>query len=183
MTIGWREARAHGRAFVALAGVALVAAGCGGGSSSSGVSSSGGGTETSMSGSSPPTSGVVVGTSNVPEPTHLTGADGQALYLWEGDGNGKSNCSGDCASQWPPLITKTTAIPSRGVTAAGLGTIIRPDGTKQVTYMGHPLYSFAADMSTGAPLGEGIDSFGARWWMVAPSGAAIPNAVQPPTGY
>jgi predicted lipoprotein with Yx(FWY)xxD motif len=183
MMIGWRGGRARGRAFLALTGVALVAAGCGGGRSSPGASSSGGGNEGSMSGSSPPTSGVVVATANAPEPTHLTGADGQALYLWEGDSDGKSNCSGDCASQWPPLITKTIAIPSRGVTAAGLGTITRPDGSKQVTYMGHPLYSFAGDVAAGAPLGEGLDSFGARWWMVAPSGAAIKNANPPPTGY
>jgi predicted lipoprotein with Yx(FWY)xxD motif len=136
-----------------------------------------------MSGSSPPTTGVVIGTAKGAEGAYLTGAEGQALYLWEGDGNGKSNCSGDCASQWPPLITKTMATPSRGVTAAGLGTIIRSDGRKQVTYMGHPLYYFSADMGTGAPLGEGVDSFGARWWLVAPSGAAITSAIPPPAGY
>jgi predicted lipoprotein with Yx(FWY)xxD motif len=181
MMVDRREARAHVRAFGALMGVALVAAACG--SSTSGMSSVPGGPEASRSGSSLSSSGVVIGTAKGPEGAYLTGADGQALYLWERDSNGKSNCSEECATQWPPLITKTTGIPTGGVTAAGLGTIIRSDGSKQVTYMGHPLYYFAADSGAGAPSGEGIDSFGARWWLVAPSGAAITSATPPPSGY
>jgi predicted lipoprotein with Yx(FWY)xxD motif len=181
MKVDRREARAHARAFVALMGAALLAAGCG--SSSADMSSAPGGSEASPSGSSPSSRGVVIGTARGPVGAYLTGADGQALYLWERDSNRESNCSGECATQWPPLITKTTGIPSGGVTAAGLGTIIRSDGSKQVTYMGHPLYYFAADSGVGAPSGEGIDSFGARWWLVAPSGAAITSAIPPPSGY
>jgi predicted lipoprotein with Yx(FWY)xxD motif len=181
MKVYRREARAHARAFVALMGVALLAGACG--SSTSGMSSASRGSEASTGGPSPSSSGVVIGTARGPEGAYLTGADGQALYLWQRDSNGKSNCSKECASQWPPLITKTTGIPSGGVIAAGLGTIIRSDGSKQVTYMGHPLYYFAADSGVGAPSGEGIDSFGARWWLVAPSGAAITSAIPPPSGY
>src|SRR5438045_9088883 len=108
MTVGWRDARVHGCAFAAVMGVALLCAACGGGTSTSGMSSSAGGTEGSMSASSPPTSRVVIGTANSPDGPYLTGAGGQALYLWAGDRNGKSNCSGNCASQWPPMITKQT---------------------------------------------------------------------------
>lgn len=183
MMMSWRETRTHACALVALIGVALLAAGCGSGSSSSSVSSSAGDTPTSMAAASQPASGVVIGTTNSPVGTYLTAADGQALYLWEGDSGGKSNCSGDCASQWPPLITKTTAIPSGHVIAANLGTITRPDGSKQVTYMGHPLYYFAVDSGTGATTGEGVDSFGARWWLVAPSGAPLTSTPPPPAGY
>ena len=57
--------------------------------------------------------------------------------------------------------------------SADLGTITRSDGTKQVTYKGHPLYYYAADTSPGQVTGQGSNSFGAKWWLVAPSGAAI----------
>src|SRR5690348_714666 len=176
MMVGWRDAKAA-CALVALMGTALLAAACGSGSSSSGKS-----TAPSMSESRPPTSGVVIGTTKSPVGTYLTGAGGQALYLWTGDSNGKSNCSGGCATQWPPLITKTTAIPSGGVTAADLATTTRSDGRKQVTYMGHPLYYFAVDAGPGPTLGQGSDSFGAKWWLVAPSGAAI-TSIPPGAGY
>jgi predicted lipoprotein with Yx(FWY)xxD motif len=88
---------------------------------------------------------------------------------------------------WPPLATNGMPIPSAGVNAAGLGTITRSDGTKQVTYMGHPLYYYVVDSGPGTTKGQGSDSFGARWWLVAPSGAAITvngsSSVSPPLGY
>src|SRR5690242_1056760 len=104
MMVTWRNAK-DGCALVALMGMGLLAAACGSGGSNSGKS-----TAPSMSGSSPPTGGVVIGTTNGPVGTYLTDAGGRALYLWTGDSNGKSNCSGDCSTQWPPLITRTTAI-------------------------------------------------------------------------
>jgi len=54
--------------------------------------------------------------------------------------------------------------------AADLGTIMRSDGTKQVTYKGHPLYFFAKDKDDGDSYGQGIKSFGAAWYVLAPSG-------------
>jgi hypothetical protein len=59
------------------------------------------------------------------------------------------------------------------VSAADLGTITRSDGAKQVTYNGHPLYYFAGDPKAGSTTGQGSDSFGAKWWLVSPAGAAI----------
>ena len=50
---------------------------------------------------------------------------------------------------------------------------MRSDGTEQVTYKGHPLYYFVADTSAGSTKGQGSDAFGAKWWLVAPSGTAI----------
>jgi predicted lipoprotein with Yx(FWY)xxD motif len=50
---------------------------------------------------------------------------------------------------------------------------MRADGTEQVTYDGHPLYYFIADGSAGSTTGQGNDGFGAKWWLVAPSGSAI----------
>jgi predicted lipoprotein with Yx(FWY)xxD motif len=68
-----------------------------------------------------------------------------------------------------------------GVTASQLGTTARSGGVKQVTYDGHPLYYFASDTSKGSLTGQGSDSFGAKWWLVAPSGTAITKsaAAQP----
>jgi hypothetical protein len=57
--------------------------------------------------------------------------------------------------------------------AADLGTLARSDGTKQVTYKGHPLYYYAGDPNSGTTTGQGSNQFGAKWWLVAPSGAAI----------
>ncbi len=57
--------------------------------------------------------------------------------------------------------------------ASDLGTITRSDGTKQVTYDGHPLYYFVGDSAAGQTNGQGSDNFGAKWWLVAPSGAEI----------
>jgi predicted lipoprotein with Yx(FWY)xxD motif len=117
--------------------------------------------------------GVAVGTASGSAGTYLTGASGRALYLWVADSNGKSSCSGACAKAWPPLTTKGTPVAGHGVTAGDLGTIMRSDGTEQVTYKGHPLYYFIADTAAGAIKGQGSDSFGAKWWLVAPSGSAI----------
>jgi hypothetical protein len=60
-----------------------------------------------------------------------------------------------------------------GAKASDLGTITRSDGTKQVTYDGHPLYYFVGDSAAGQTNGQGSDNFGAKWWLVAPSGAEI----------
>jgi predicted lipoprotein with Yx(FWY)xxD motif len=107
--------------------------------------------------------------------------------MWLGDDPGKSNCSTDCADAWPPVITDTAPRASGAAQAANLGTITRSDGRKQVTYKGHPLYHFAVDSGPGTTKGQGSDSFGARWWLVAPSGAAITingsSSVSPPIAY
>lgn len=108
--------------------------------------------------------------------TYLTGAGGRALYLWVADGVGRSHCSGACAQAWPPLLTTGAPVAGAGVASGDLGTIARSGSTRQVTYKGHPLYFFVADRRAGATTGQGSDSFGAKWWLVAPSGAAITHA-------
>ena len=130
------------------------------------------GTASSGSASSAST-GVVISTLKGPDGTYLTDASGRALYLWLGDSTDKSNCMGICAMTWPPLITTTRPTASGGVTAADLGTITRSDGRKQATYDGHPLYYLTLDSGPDMTNGQGSDNFGARWWLVAPSGAAI----------
>jgi predicted lipoprotein with Yx(FWY)xxD motif len=106
----------------------------------------------------------------------LTTASGRTVYLWAKDGMNMSDCSGACASAWPPVPATGTLTAAGSAKASDLGTITRSDGTKQVTYDGHPLYYFAGDSGPGQTNGQGSDSFGAKWWLVAPSGTKITAA-------
>ena len=103
----------------------------------------------------------------------LTNSSGRAVYLWDADGMNKSMCSGACAGAWPPVTAKGHVTAADGAKAADLGTITRSDGSKQVTYLGHPLYYFAGDSGSGQTNGQGSDGFGAKWWLVAPAGRKI----------
>jgi predicted lipoprotein with Yx(FWY)xxD motif len=103
----------------------------------------------------------------------LADAEGRTLYLWEADQGDKSACDGPCAQAWPPLTTDGRPAAGEGVKADLLGTSKRGDGTLGVTYAGHPLYYFSGDQAAGDADGKGSDAFGAKWWPVAPDGAAI----------
>jgi predicted lipoprotein with Yx(FWY)xxD motif len=95
----------------------------------------------------------------------------RTLYLFEKDKHGKSACSGDCAKNWPPLLTKGKPKAVSGVKSSLLGTTKRSDGTTQVTYNKHPLYTFVVDKNKpGSTKGEGVDAFGAEWYAVSPEG-------------
>ena len=167
----------------AVIAVALTVAACGSSNTTSSSASSSTAAAAASSTTSAATSAasaspvsakaLAIGLTKGSAGTYLTGASGRALYLWVADSNGMSSCSGACAKAWPPLLTKGTPIAAHGVTAGGLGTITRSDGTKQVTYDGHPLYYFAGDPHAGSTNGQGSDAFGAKWWLVAPSGSAI----------
>jgi predicted lipoprotein with Yx(FWY)xxD motif len=106
----------------------------------------------------------------------LTTSTGQAVYLWAKDGKNMSACSGACASAWPPVKATGTVTVAGSAQASELGTITRSDGTKQVTYDGHPLYTFVGDSGPDQTSGQGNDGFGAKWWLVTPSGAQITGA-------
>ena len=77
--------------------------------------------------------------------TFLVDAKGRALYLWDADHGAKSICSGACAQAWPPLTTTGTPKASGAAKASLLGTTTRADGSREVTYAGHPLYYFEGD--------------------------------------
>jgi predicted lipoprotein with Yx(FWY)xxD motif len=103
----------------------------------------------------------------------LTDSSGRTVYLFAADAMNKSNCSGACASAWPPVPAKGSLTASGGAMTSDLGSITRSDGTKQVTYKGHPLYYFAGDSGAGQTHGQGVDGFGAKWYVLAPSGTQI----------
>jgi predicted lipoprotein with Yx(FWY)xxD motif len=146
----------------------LLAAACGSAASSTTAGSTAAGTPASGSGTA-----TVIESHAGSAGSFLTNASGRAVYLWAADSMNKSTCSGACAGAWPPVTTMGKVTAANGAKAADLGTITRSDGSKQVTYLGHPLYYFAGDSGPGQTNGQGSDSFGAKWWLVAPGGAKI----------
>jgi predicted lipoprotein with Yx(FWY)xxD motif len=100
----------------------------------------------------------------------LVDAEGMTLYLFTQDSEGTSACVDGCAEAWPPLVADGEPTAGDGVDAALLGTIERADGTTQVTYAGHPLYTYAADEAPGDTVGQGV---GDVWYAVDASGEAV----------
>jgi predicted lipoprotein with Yx(FWY)xxD motif len=105
--------------------------------------------------------------------TYLVDSAGRTLYLFEKDKTTKSRCYNACAQFWPPLLTSGKPKASGRAKASLLSTTKRRDGTRQVTYKGHPLYYFAADAKAGDTKGQDVDAFGAEWYILAPSGNKI----------
>ena len=106
----------------------------------------------------------------------LVDARGRTLYAFEKDTRGRSACSAACAAYWPPLISSAKPRAGRGVRASLLGVSKRTDGKRQVTYAGHPLYTFVGDTKAGQTNGEGLNNFGATWDAVAASGRTVERA-------
>jgi predicted lipoprotein with Yx(FWY)xxD motif len=103
----------------------------------------------------------------------LVDTRGRTLYLFEKDRKGKSACNGQCATAWPPLIAGAKPRVAGAAKAALVGTTKRADGRRQVTYNGHPLYTFVKDTKRGQTNGQGVDGFGAKWYVISPAGRAI----------
>lgn len=81
----------------------------------------------------------------------LADAKGMTLYVFDKDEPGKSNCAGECAQNWPPLMAAS------GAMASGDWTVVdRADGGKQWAYKGKPLYLWVKDMKPGDTTGEGV---------------------------
>ncbi|MFI9401279.1 hypothetical protein [Nocardia sp. NPDC052316] len=100
---------------------------------------------------------------------HVTAAD-RALYRFDKDTAKPptSNCSGDCAAKWPPLIAQRgQAVYAAGVDPQLVGFIERADGACQVTIAGWPVYFFAKDTKPGDLLGQGV---GGVWHAVTATG-------------
>jgi predicted lipoprotein with Yx(FWY)xxD motif len=164
---------------VPLAAGLLVAACSSGGSSApqsgSTPSSSPGGSTASASGD------TVITTTSGSVGQYLVSGSGRAVYMWVKDSKDKSVCYGTCAGAWPPVLATGKVVAEGGAKASELGTITRTGGAKQVTYDGWPLYYFVGDTGAGTTKGQGSDGFGAKWWLLAPSGAEITTASTSPS--
>jgi predicted lipoprotein with Yx(FWY)xxD motif len=105
--------------------------------------------------------------------TIVVDSNGRTLYLFGRESGSTSACYGGCTTVWPPVTTNGAARAGSGLNASLLGTTKRNDGTSQVTYNGHPLYYYARDSGPGQTTGEGVNQFGARWFVLSSSGRAL----------
>jgi len=160
-------------ALTALLALPLLAAACGGGSSSAPVAPS-------APAAAAAANGGTVATASSPLGSILVAQNGMTLYMFARDQGGQSACSGACAKFWPPYTGTPKA--GSGLTASLLGSTMRTDGSTQVTYDGHPLYTYSGDPSPGDTNGQGVSTFGALWWVVAPDGKVVKTATQSSSG-
>jgi predicted lipoprotein with Yx(FWY)xxD motif len=103
----------------------------------------------------------------------LVNSKGHTLYLFMKDKNGRSSCNASCAAFWPPLLSHAKPTAGSGVKASLLGTTRRSNGSRQVTYNKHPLYTYSLDKKAGQTKGEGFLAFGAKWYAVSAKGTAV----------
>jgi predicted lipoprotein with Yx(FWY)xxD motif len=162
------------RPLVALATLAVagvLAAACGGNGAGGGGIYGGGDGPTSTGGG--PTGVATVTAASTKLGMVLVDGSGRTLYLFEKDQPDQSACSGACAAAWPVDNSNGTPKAGSGVKASLLGTITRSDDTTQVTYNHHPLYYYSGDSGAGQHNGQGLNAFGAAWFVVAPAGGKV----------
>jgi predicted lipoprotein with Yx(FWY)xxD motif len=133
------------------------------------------GLSSAMASSSSASAVTKVGVASSPLGRILVDGHGRTLYLFARDKNGKSACSGSCATYWPPLIASGKPHAIAGAKASLLGTTRRADGRRQVTYRHHPLYKYVGD-SKGQTNGQGLNLSGGKWWVLSPAGNKIVKA-------
>lgn len=154
------------RLLIAPAVLAVVIAGCGGGGS-------GGKTSSTPSTAAATPAGPTLKLASLDPGKALVDSQGRTLYLFEADKSDRSTCIGACASIWPPATVSGAPKAGPGLTANDLGTTKRSDGQSQLTYNGHPLYRYAADTKPGEDNGQGLDQFGAEWYVLNAHGSKI----------
>jgi predicted lipoprotein with Yx(FWY)xxD motif len=170
----------HAFALLAVLG-ALVIAGCGSSGSSTESSGAGAASASSSSGTGKPvsssssaTGGMALAGAEVSGlGTVLVDSEGFTVYEFAKDQGPTSSCYGACEEGWPPLTTEGKPTAGEGAMSSQLGTTKRKDGTLQVTYAGHPLYTFVEDESPGEANGNESDAFGGKWSALDESGSAV----------
>jgi predicted lipoprotein with Yx(FWY)xxD motif len=170
-----------------LAAVAILATAC---SSASSASAAGGTTTagptttttasaapgSTASGSTASGSTLALKTAKGSAGIWLTDSAGRTLYLYTRDKGTTSECYGACAKAWPPLTTTgSVTISGKYTVQRDLGVTTRTDGTKQVTYGGHPLYYYKGDTAPGQTNGQGV---GGVWFLIGPI-ANVMNGTKP----
>jgi len=99
--------------------------------------------------------------------------DDYMLTLYRSDNDAASpsasHCTGACATRWPPVLVDGPVTYADG-DQSPVGSLTRPDGTRQLTLRGWPLYRFAGDLAEGEANGHRVDGV---WFAVAPDGAKV----------
>jgi len=160
-----RSVRVLALSAAGAAAAAALAAGCSSGTQAAVTPQS--------SGAASAAGAATVRTSQSPVGQILVDGSGRTLYLFQADHGSMSTCTGACATSWPPDVTHGKPAAGSGTRSSLLGTTTRSDGSTQVTYAGHPLYYYAGDGGTGTTHGQGVDAFGAPWYVLGPAGQAI----------
>jgi predicted lipoprotein with Yx(FWY)xxD motif len=157
--------RSRVTALLSLVVFALVVAGCGGSSSSSTSTAS----ETSASsGGGTVSAAEISGLGTV-----LVNSEGMTVYMFAKDQGTTSSCYGSCEQGWPPVLAEGKPTAGEGAMSSQLGTTERKDGTMQVTYAGHPLYTFVEDKAPGEATGNESTAFGGKWSVMDEAGEAV----------
>jgi predicted lipoprotein with Yx(FWY)xxD motif len=154
-----------------IVGVAIVLAACG--SSAKKTSTGASATTVTSSASStaaPSSNSGVISTASSSKGTILVDAKGKSLYVFDKDTAGKIACTTGCVAIWPPLVVPNgTSAPTNVMdVTATLSTVMRPDGTTQLTSDGRPLYTFSGDSAAGQVNGDGFA--GGIWHVAKASG-------------
>ena len=121
---------------------------------------------TGANSAAPAATGTALKTTTIGGTTVLTNAEGFTLYSFVPDTPATSKCYGSCAVYWPPVTGTTAAgqgLPGR------VGTIKRTDGSEQLTYNGHPLYTYIGDSAPGQARGNNLNLNGGLWHEVPAS--------------
>ncbi len=107
----------------------------------------------------------------------ITTANGRTLYVRIGDQFRKSGCFSICLHAFPPYLTNGSPMATGGLLASDIGVIVSNQNKgEQITYGGHPLYTYSGDTSVGDINAEGK---GGIWFVIGVTGLPI-NSV--PTG-
>ncbi|MGE5124231.1 MAG: hypothetical protein ACM3H7_06900 [Acidobacteriaceae bacterium] len=100
----------------------------------------------------------------------LVDGNGMTLYIFTKDSPDKSNCTGSCLTNWPPLLTQGSPKLGSGIDDSKIGTALLADGTHIVTYNHLPLYYYIKDSKPGDTSGQGV---GGVWYVLSPDGEMI----------
>jgi predicted lipoprotein with Yx(FWY)xxD motif len=105
----------------------------------------------------------------------LVDSSGHTLYLFTRDHHGQDSCAkvSGCLETWPALTTTRKPVAGPHVRASLLGTIKLHGRVRQVTYAGHPLYTYALDFTRRSTFNIGSDEYGGEWLAVGPAGEAV----------
>lgn len=171
----------HFGATLSALALAAVLSGCAGGSgttaptpSPAGTTTGPAGTTTGPAASPAPASAADLRTAATSAGRVVVDAKGMSVYVFTKDikDSGTSACTGSCIAAWPPVLTLSGTPAVEGITGR-VGTIATPDGKKQLTINGMPVYYYAKDRAPGDITGQGV---GSVWYLVDPAGEMVMSA-------
>jgi predicted lipoprotein with Yx(FWY)xxD motif len=171
--VGEKNVRVRVRFVGLLAILAVLVAGCGGATRVDPTASA--------SSASAAADAPVLTTTSGPLGTYLVDGSGRAVYLYDADPEGGSECYQACTSAWPPVPGNATA--GSGLDAKDLTSSARTDGINQAVYNEHSLYYYSKDTAAGETSGQGfVLTGGGIFYLLGPDGTPIETAAAGSSG-